>query len=232
MFAQSEEGNGYNAQTWSDYAHFNSIDIDPRDGNFIVSFRSMNSFWKIHRTTGQVIWRYGGVADDFGLTPLQMPQGEHFVRVQSDGSILFFDNNTTCSGTPPKLARFYAPMASLGGKTLCDVRGFGTRWVKVMIDEAAHAVTDFHEWRVANPASVQALTGQALQYTSYRGSVQQMPNGDLLAGFGSKAAPERDVVEWDPVQGVAVFELYFDVNGGLPSQATVSSYRAQFFPTH
>ncbi len=178
------------------------------------------------------MWRYGGVADDFGLTPLQMPQGQHFVRVQADGSIVFFDNNTTCSGTPPQLARFYTPMPSLGGQTLCDVRGVGTRLVKVSIDETARAVTDFHEWRIPNSPAAQSWSGQALQYTSYRGSVMQMPNGDLLAGFGTKAAAERDVVEWDPVQGAPVFELYFDLGGALPDQATVGSYRAQFFPAH
>jgi hypothetical protein len=232
MFTQSEEGNGYNAQTWSDYAHFNSIDIDPRDSNFVVSFRSLNSFWKIHRTTGQTIWRFGGTADEFGVAPVQMPQGQHDVRMQADGSIMYFDNGTTCNGIAPQLSRFWTPVASLGGQTLCDVRGAGTRLVKVSIDEAAHAVSSYQEWRVANSASVQALTGKALQFTSYRGSVMLMPNGDLLAGFGSKAAPERDVVEWDPVQGAAVFELYFDLGGARPDQATVSSYRAAFFPNH
>jgi len=51
-----------------DYFHFNSIAIDPNDSNFIVSARHMNQVYKINRTTGQIMWRFGGSTDDFNLT--------------------------------------------------------------------------------------------------------------------------------------------------------------------
>jgi hypothetical protein len=40
--------------------HCNSIDVDPANGNLLVSSRNMNSVFYIDRSTGKVVWKMGG----------------------------------------------------------------------------------------------------------------------------------------------------------------------------
>ena len=75
-----------------DYAHFNSIDIDPNDGNFVCSFRNLSTILKINRKTGNIIWKLSGKADEFGLTDYQKTSNQHYARFTSDGYITIFDN--------------------------------------------------------------------------------------------------------------------------------------------
>ena len=228
LYEQAEEGNTYSTTGWSDYVHFNSIEVDPRDGNFVASFRNLNTIMKIDRRTGQILWRFGGRADDFGLTPNQTPQGQHSARILADGSMIYFDNNTTCGGVVPKLPRFYTPNPQRGNLTACDERDKNSRVVKVFLDESRHSVTSFQEWRFANDAGAIAAKAGPYQFTSFRGSVQYMSNGHMFLGFGSNSPSERDVMEWDPATGRPVFELYFNFEGSIPAQADVGSYRAWF----
>ena len=45
------------------FIHANAIDID-FDGHFLVSCRGLDEITKIHRTTGEIIWRWGGSQTD------------------------------------------------------------------------------------------------------------------------------------------------------------------------
>jgi arylsulfate sulfotransferase len=76
----------------TDYLHLNSIDIDPSDGNFIVSFRHTSSIVKIDRTTSAILWTLGGMEDQYGLTGDQIFSFQHHVRMQPDGSVTVFDD--------------------------------------------------------------------------------------------------------------------------------------------
>lgn len=230
LYGQSEENNNYSAVTWSDYVHFNSIAVDPRDGNFVVSFRNLNAIMKIDRASRQILWRYGGAADDFALTALQLPQGQHTAQMLADGSLLFFDNNTTCSGVLPALPRFFTPDPLNGNLSLCDQRASGSRIVKARLDEPGRRVTSTQQWRIPNDAQAIVTSGAASQTSRARGSVQQLANGNLFIGFGSNLRGERDVLEWDPIAEHAVFELYFDLAGDPVTQSDIGSYRAQFTP--
>ncbi|NQT23875.1 aryl-sulfate sulfotransferase [candidate division KSB1 bacterium] len=49
-----------------DFVHMNSIAID-YDGHFIISPREYKMIMKIHRTTGETIWKLGGRDSDFEL---------------------------------------------------------------------------------------------------------------------------------------------------------------------
>lgn len=228
LFAQSEEGNAFNATTWSDYAHFNAMVIDPSDGALLASFRNLNAIFKIDRTNGVILWRFGGVADEFGLSTIQTPQGQHSVQLFADGSMAYFDNNTTCLGVLPLLARFHTPDPQNAGQTACESRGASSRVTIVRLDEGSRRVLGLREVRFPNPAEDAAVSGGANQLTSFRGNVMEMPNGNLFVGFGSNPPGERDAVEWDMQSGLPVFALYFD-KLGLPSmQADGGSYRAQF----
>jgi hypothetical protein len=92
MYTDSVEGNAFTGSATSDYVHMNAIEIDPRDDNFIFSFRHTDSILKVHRKTGQVLWTLGGKSDDFGLTDEQRFSHQHHARVQRDGSLSVFDN--------------------------------------------------------------------------------------------------------------------------------------------
>ncbi len=49
-----------------DYVHMNSIGID-YDGHIIISSRHLSEVTKIHRQTGDIIWRFGGRYNQFTL---------------------------------------------------------------------------------------------------------------------------------------------------------------------
>ncbi len=75
------------------WTHGNSIDLDT-DGNLIVSFRNLNEITKIDRQTGEVIWRLGGVRNEFTFldTPVPAFIHQHSVRFLAGGELLLLDN--------------------------------------------------------------------------------------------------------------------------------------------
>jgi hypothetical protein len=55
---------GVTADGSVDYFHLNSIGVGP-DGHLIVSSRHTSTIYKVHRTSGAVLWRLGGMRSDF-----------------------------------------------------------------------------------------------------------------------------------------------------------------------
>ncbi len=92
---------GYNVNGF-DYAHGNAIEEDV-DGNILVSFRHLNSVYKIDHSTGNVIWRLGGESSDFTFTNDIGFSGQHHCRLLPNGNITLFDNAN--SAPPPKKSR-------------------------------------------------------------------------------------------------------------------------------
>ncbi|AKV04381.1 hypothetical protein AKJ09_11044 [Labilithrix luteola] len=116
LYASSSEGNAYATSTSTsaaDYIHFNSIDIEPTTGNFIVSLRHQDALLELDRTTGATVWTLGGVNDQFGLDDAQRFSHQHHARVQSDGSILFFDNDNAREATRIIQAKVDSPDLAL-----------------------------------------------------------------------------------------------------------------------
>ena len=74
-----------------DYFHLNSIGVDT-DGHLLVSARHTSAVYKVHRRTGEVIWRLGGTRSDFALGPGAAFGWQHDVRRHSDGTLTLFDN--------------------------------------------------------------------------------------------------------------------------------------------
>ena len=85
--------------TW-DYFHINSINVDPLDGNLIVSGRNTWAFYKINRMTGAVMWRVGGKKSDFEMGPNTHFAFQHDVTPYAGGVVTIFDNEAG----PPKQA--------------------------------------------------------------------------------------------------------------------------------
>ena len=74
------------------WTHGNAITLDS-DGNLVVSFRNLNEVTKIDTRNGSVLWRLGGVRNQFSLSPTvsQPFFRQHGVRVGS-GEVFLLDN--------------------------------------------------------------------------------------------------------------------------------------------
>ncbi len=81
-------------KNFHDYMHFNSIIIDPKDNNFIVSFASQSSIVKLNRQTGEIMWTLGGLGDDFKLDKKYHFFGQHSLSFDDKGNIILFDNQS------------------------------------------------------------------------------------------------------------------------------------------
>ncbi|HEY6171336.1 MAG TPA: aryl-sulfate sulfotransferase, partial [Candidatus Kapabacteria bacterium] len=74
--------------------HFNSIEID-HDSNLIISARNLDQVFKIHRKTGEFMWRLGGKKNDFTLIGDSVFfSWQHCSRILPNGDLILFDNGT------------------------------------------------------------------------------------------------------------------------------------------
>ncbi|MHC4316290.1 MAG: arylsulfotransferase family protein [Planctomycetota bacterium] len=77
-----------------DFTHLNYVNIDPVDHNYLLSDRHACAILKVSRTTGEIIWRLGGPANDFtfiGEHEENAPYyfiGQHSVHGFANGNIL------------------------------------------------------------------------------------------------------------------------------------------------
>ena len=94
-------------ETYNDYCHLNALAIDPKDDNFIVSFRH-TGLAKLNRKTGEVIWLFGrgGRIDFEGMTNEQCGYLQHDIRICDDGSLTIFDNSG-CSTDNSRICRYW-----------------------------------------------------------------------------------------------------------------------------
>ena len=75
------------------WTHGNAIDLDT-DGNLIASFRSLSELTKIDTRTGEVLWRMGGLRDQFDFLGAPGPgfARQHGLRVTGPGQLILLDN--------------------------------------------------------------------------------------------------------------------------------------------
>lgn len=114
LYAAAKENTKYAASAgdktpndFLDYTHANSVFIDPKDGNLLVSMRSQYALCKIDRETGDRIWTLGGALNDFkGLESFYDAAGNLFVGQHvakyvpasiagNDSTVSVFDNHTS-----------------------------------------------------------------------------------------------------------------------------------------
>ena len=77
-----------------DLVHGNALEL-ASDGNLLLSSRNLSEITKINLQTGDIIWRFGGNANQFKLvggTPFAF---QHDVRELPNGDITIFDNQGT-----------------------------------------------------------------------------------------------------------------------------------------
>jgi hypothetical protein len=76
------------------WTHGNALDLDA-DGNLVVSFRNLSEVTKIDTRTGAVVWRMGGVHNQFtfdGVVERTVFTRQHGVRALGGGQLLLLDN--------------------------------------------------------------------------------------------------------------------------------------------
>lgn len=75
------------------WTHGNSLDLGS-DGNLVVSFRSLSEITKIDTQTGAIVWRMGGLRNQFVFqdVPAQAFFRQHGVRMAGAGRLLLLDN--------------------------------------------------------------------------------------------------------------------------------------------
>lgn len=75
-----------------DFCHSNAIEFDS-DSNIILSSRHMDEITKIDRQTGDLMWRWGGLHNQFVFVGDTTPfSHQHAVRRLPNGHITMFDN--------------------------------------------------------------------------------------------------------------------------------------------
>ncbi|WP_162127064.1 aryl-sulfate sulfotransferase [Flavobacterium phycosphaerae] len=108
-----------------DYFHFNSINIDPNDNNFIISARHTNQVYKVNRNTGAIMWRFGGSSDDFNLTENEIISHPHHATMLPNGHLLLFDNGVTKNPKQTRIAEFALDEVNLTADLVYEYKDIG-----------------------------------------------------------------------------------------------------------
>jgi len=83
---------GARADRMVNWTHGNALDLDV-DGSVVVSFRNLSEITKIDVGTGEVLWRLGGVRNQFTFdVPGPAFARQHGLRLVQAGELLLLDN--------------------------------------------------------------------------------------------------------------------------------------------
>jgi hypothetical protein len=138
-----------------DFQHANSLDIDAA-GDIIMSNRHLSEITKISGTTGRILWRLGGAHNQFALQDDSMWFSyQHFARLQPNGHLTLFDN-----------AVFDSVIGTPGYYAHSRALEFELDTIRM----TAKAVWQWHH----DPET----------FSVAMGSVQRLPNGRTLIGWG------------------------------------------------
>jgi hypothetical protein len=155
----------------NDFDHPNALAFD-LDSNYLVSFRHLGAIVKLNAKTGETMWQFGGLQNQFALTgdPLGGFSGQHGLRVLPNGHLLVYDNGLRHN--PPH-----------------------SRAAEYAVDPVAHTATMVWEYEPSEHI-----------FTSILGSVERLPSGNTLVGFG-QAGQIHEVTPSGQAVGIATFLL-------------------------
>ena len=194
-----------------DYVHGNAISID-WDGNYLLSARHLDAFFKVDRRTGDVLWIMGGKKNQFTFTNVDISTTppfsfQHDVRRLPNGNLTFFDNRN-----------FLTPLYS--------------RAVEYQVNEDLKTVTQVWEFRSTTPND----------FSTAMGNTQRLTDGNTVIGWGLNSnfltSKQPDVNEVMP-DGTVTFELTFgsqvfsyrafrfDWHGSPPTWPPVTAFSSQ-----
>jgi len=175
-----------------DFTHMNAIDIDT-DGNIILSSRNTSEITKINRDTGQIIWRLGGVHNQFSYVndPLNGTRNQHAARVVTTNDYTAFDNGN-----------LHSPSMSRGVEYVLDTNRMTATLIWQYPNPPTSSIFSFYM------GDVQRLTNGN---TLIDWAVGNLPKLTEVRPDGSKAYEMNWVAQWEayrtwrcPWHGVAV----------------------------
>ncbi|SEL67700.1 aryl-sulfate sulfotransferase [Parapedobacter koreensis] len=73
-----------------DLVHANAL-YDDGKGYFLLSFRDLNQVWKINKTTGEVVWKFGQQGD-FPMQEADFFFAQHYTHMNRNGELMLLDN--------------------------------------------------------------------------------------------------------------------------------------------
>lgn len=144
-------------------AHVNSVEVDPADGDLVISMRLPSRVVKVDAADGTLLWSLGGPASDFAFVDDDRENGwqgfseQHSARMTGPDRLAVFDNGTS----------------ALYGRT-------GPA-------RMAEYALDLDAW-TATLVAEHALPGG--EPTAAGGSVQRLADGGTLVGWGSLQVAE------------------------------------------
>ncbi|CAI7641191.1 unnamed protein product [Penicillium viridicatum] len=177
-----QAGAGYNSSDAWDYFYINSVDKDA-EGNYLISARDACVVHKINGTTGEIIWRLGGLRSDFELGPNVKFCFQHHARFVEQGDdeeiISLFDNSA--HGTENHRGKEVHTHPFSQGKAI-----------------SVNTVT----WTADIVSAFQPPDGLLAKSQC---STQLLPNGNALVNWGSEGA----LTEFR-ANGTPIFHAYMD----------------------
>ena len=163
-----------------------------KDGNFYTSFRHLSQIVKVERATGNIIWKLGGKGNEFTFINENEENSPNYFSYQHDISVLTNGNITLFDN-----GNQHSPQYS--------------RAVEYKLNEANKTAELVWEYRHSPDI-----------FTLAMGTVQRLPNGNTLIGWGSAGMNgDPSVTEVHPDNSTA-FELTLPVGE--------TSYRSFRFP--
>lgn len=97
--------------------HGNAIEFDA-DGNVLLSFRNLNEVTKVDVAAGEVVWRLGGLANQFVIDdPTRDFFGQHGVRLVEPGVVQLLDNGKEA---PSRLVRYLIDEQALTAERILE----------------------------------------------------------------------------------------------------------------
>jgi hypothetical protein len=181
-----------------DVFHCNAIDVDPANGNLLVSAREMDSIFYVDRPSGKVLWKMGGVnssLDNATYVAVADPFfRQHDARLQpgwsptcngGSGQISMFDDESQKPGPARGVVYDVVVGAPDAGGAACDAGGGGTP------GQATVA------WQYKGTVS-----------TAATGSFRISPDGSRVIGWGLGGAPDLAFSEVD-VNGNDLLDFHF-----------------------
>jgi hypothetical protein len=207
-----------------DVFHCNSVDIDPSNGNYLVSFRQADSIAYVEGSgAGRILWKLGGPPHTLDsvtqfvsfANASEAFHGQHDARLITGwepgchggtGQISVFDDETAPSGTGNARGAVYNVVVGGSGTTGCTG---------------------------AVPDGGQPPSGEAKLVTSYPGvqssllggNVRFYEGGSRVVGWGLPACPTNQLLTEYDANGNALLNLNFASNGGF-----TASYRGLKIP--
>lgn len=151
-----------------DYIHINSV-YEDLDGNFLISARHFDAVLKVNRQTGEVMWRLGG----------ERARNNDFLWTNDDvnGFTGFSHQHTVIRTANGRLLMF--DNGNLKPNSY-------SRAVMYDVNEQNRTITKVWEYRQTPDVFAPSM-----------GSVQELPNGNILIGWGS-ATTRYIATELDP----------------------------------